>query len=69
MIDLHLKIQEKNFEFFMQLVNNFDFVEVKNNFDSNLTKEQKIELDKRYNEMKKGTSKTVNWDVVKKMLQ
>ena len=66
---LHLKIQDKEFDFFMQVINNFSFVEVENNFNDNLTEEQRTELDKRYYEIEAGTSKTVSSDVINKILQ
>lgn len=65
MIDLHLKIQDEKYDFFIQLVNNFDFVEVDNAFE--LSDEQKAELDRRYNAIEKGEEETVSYDEFKKL--
>jgi putative addiction module component (TIGR02574 family) len=65
MIDLHIKIQDEQYDFFMQVVNNFDFVEVDNAFE--LSEEKKAELDRRYNAIEKGEEETVSYDEFKKL--
>lgn len=66
MKDLIVKVRDNEFSFVVNLLNKFDFVEIEA-FDA-LTEEQKLIVDKRYEELKTGKIKGVEWSTIEKML-
>jgi len=68
MIDLHLKIDENNYDFFIELIKKFDFVEIEQDNDTYLTKKQKEVIEKRKNELLNGEVKGIEWSEIEKIL-
>ena len=66
MKDLVLKVKDNEYNFVVNLLNKFDFIEIEN-IDP-LTEEQKLIIDKRYEELKSGKVKGVGWDTINKIL-
>ncbi len=63
---LIVKVRDTEFNFVVNLLNKFDFVEIEA-FDA-LIEEQKLIIDKRYEELKTGEVKGVEWSTIEKML-
>ena len=68
MIDLHLKVKDDEYDFVVNLLQKFDFVDVESELNIDLTEEQKIELDRRYNEIISGTAKLMSFEEFEKIL-
>ena len=66
MKDLVVKVKDNEYNFVVNLLNKFDFVEIEP-IDT-LTEEQKLIVDKRYDELKTGKVKGVGWETIEKIL-
>lgn len=67
MKDILIKVKDSEYDFFLNLLSRFDFVELdKKDFFSD---EQKEILDKRYEELKSGKVKGVEWETVEELLK
>jgi hypothetical protein len=65
-----LEVQENKIMFFLELIKNFNFVKVKTNISElELTELQKKELDKRYDNYKKGQSDSVDWSIASENIE
>ena len=68
MIDVHLKIEKESYDFFLQLVNKFNFVRIESDtVNDNLNIQQKDELDKRYNELETGKVTPISYSEFEKL--
>jgi len=66
MKDLVVKIKDSEYNFVVNLLSKFDFIEIE--ASNTLTEEQKLIVDKRYDELKTGKVKGVGWDAIEKIL-
>ncbi len=67
MKDLHIKVKDSEYDFLIKLLSSFDFVELDNQVF--LSKEQKGELERRYQEIKSGTAQLIDYDEFIKILE
>lgn len=67
MKDILLKVQDNEYDFMINLLNKFNFVE-DNNSDY-FTAEQKQLIEERYDELNSGKVNGVEWKTVEKLLK
>ncbi len=65
-----LNISDTEYQFVIDLLKKFDFVQVvEEESEIELTREEKEMLDKRLQELKTGTAQAIDWKTVKEMLK
>jgi hypothetical protein len=69
MIDLHLKIDENNYDFFIELIKKFEFVKINEQKKIKLSKQQKEIINKRKEELLSEKIQGIELSEIEKLLK